>query len=379
MERCAEVSRPGIDKVVFLSDVHLGVRNASIEWSDNVSGYFEGFFLPLIERMRASGDRFAVVVAGDFFDNRQQLNISILNIGADIVGRMSSVAEVFMLVGNHDIYKRQDTHCSSLRAFAAYPGVSIVDDLTMLRIAGGRGILLVPWVGDAARETAIVSDYSSLADIMVMHSDISGLTYDNGMEVMDGVNVSTFAGRKIYSGHIHKRQTSADGKVTYLGSPYQLRRSDIGNDKGIYTVAVADTPEGPAFKEEFIRNDYSPKFYRFGLRGLLEMTTAEIRKAFRNNYCDVVVRKDEIDRLDTGKLIAVLDDCLPRKVEIILDKTQQDAAEAAEAPSGDLTFEDAFSNAVGAMNLSDEEADKIKELNRYYMAKASDELNIVEQ
>ena len=32
-----QYNRESIDRVVFLSDIHLGLRNASIEWIENIT------------------------------------------------------------------------------------------------------------------------------------------------------------------------------------------------------------------------------------------------------------------------------------------------------------------------------------------------------
>ena len=45
------INRPEIDRILFISDIHLGVRNASFEWIDNMTEYFDNFFIPLMRKI----------------------------------------------------------------------------------------------------------------------------------------------------------------------------------------------------------------------------------------------------------------------------------------------------------------------------------------
>lgn len=49
---------------VLISDVHLGCRNASIKWIDNITLYMRDFFVPLVRRTAVKG-KTIVIVAGD--------------------------------------------------------------------------------------------------------------------------------------------------------------------------------------------------------------------------------------------------------------------------------------------------------------------------
>ena len=120
-----QFSRPEIDRFIFISDIHFGVRNASIEWSDNMIDYFNNFFIPLLKKYSYK-ERIAVIIAGDFFDNRKHVDINILNIGADVMEKISSLCEVFTIIGNHDIYKKQDVDVASVRMFKYFKNVNVM-------------------------------------------------------------------------------------------------------------------------------------------------------------------------------------------------------------------------------------------------------------
>ncbi len=44
--------RSDVDRVIFISDIHLGIRNASFEWIENMTNYFDNFFIPLIKKYK---------------------------------------------------------------------------------------------------------------------------------------------------------------------------------------------------------------------------------------------------------------------------------------------------------------------------------------
>ena len=89
-------------------------------------------------------------------------------------------------------------------------------------------------MGSFNEETKYLLMYKDTADYAFMHTEISKMKMDNGMSITSGVNPDAFNGM-IFAGHIHKRQETK--KVIYVGSPFQMSRSDIGNQKGIYNIS----------------------------------------------------------------------------------------------------------------------------------------------
>ena len=65
--------RKDVNRVILISDIHLGIRNASFEWIENMTKYFDNFFIPLIRKYKEAGDKCVVIVAGDYYDNMRKL------------------------------------------------------------------------------------------------------------------------------------------------------------------------------------------------------------------------------------------------------------------------------------------------------------------
>ena len=368
-----QYNRESIDRVVFLSDIHLGLRNASIEWIENITSYFDNFFIPLIKKYK-SEENVALVIAGDFFDNRQHIDINVMNIGSQIMYKLSKEVEVFILVGNHDIYKKKDTDITSLKLFDTFDNVNVVYNVSQLLLKGDKKMTLIPWVGDHKEETNLLAKHKN-DDFIIMHTDITGLNFDNGREIIDGANISVVENGKIYSGHIHKRQEN--DKVVYLGSPYQLRRSDIGNNKGVYSIKFVENGSSYTAKQEFVSNDYSPKFLRIRISDILNLPIGNIKGIVENNYVDIIIKKKHKNEINIAKLMEAMDLCNTKKIEVILDKFDNELAqqETIEA-TNDLTITDIFNENLNKFELTDEDKETLKVMNNKYLELAIEALGV---
>lgn len=359
----------GTKNIVLISDVHFGIRNFSIEWIDNTVDYFKNFLIP---KMRGIDGR-VLVIAGDFFDNRQAMDIGLMNVAMDIMYALSRECPVYVLVGNHDIYKRNGTEINSLRIFENMPGVTVIDVPTI--VSGGRGrFLMMPWVGDSVREVKCLKDNEGRYDSAILHSEISGFKYDNDIKIIDGLNLSTISKSKIiWSGHIHKRQQV--GNVCYVGSPFQLRRVDAGNDRGFYVIDIE------RMESRFVKNDYSPIFIRFRLDEMVELTMFQLRPIVNNNYVDIIIKQKDVNVLDVTRLSDVLKECGIRKMELVVDDIDDQIASGMESvrPIEDIMnipnmVRESIENTSG---LSMEEKKDIMEMNdRYFEIAVADTMKI---
>ena len=321
------------DRFILLSDIHFGVRSNSIEWIENIKDYFYNFFIPNVKKL-SNNYKTSIIIAGDVFDNRQSLDIDVMNSAQEIIKDVLNInknIQIYCILGNHDLYRKHKTDekirtslkCLDINRF------NIILDNKCVELKNSMKLLFVPWIGNTKTENEIVKKTD--ADIIIMHTDINGAVYDNGRPITNGVNINLTNAKKIYSGHIHKRQES--DRRTYIGTPYQTKRSDIGNDKGIYYITLTDD----GFVEDFILNDYSPKYIREKIEDLAELTMDELKPIFNNNYVDIVIKDIYLKDFSISKLIDALKDFSYKKVEVIVDKTDK------KVISGEFNFDDNIS------------------------------------
>ena len=378
MPKITEI-REDISQVIFISDVHWGVRNGSIEWLENIRSYFNDFFIPLIKSQKKKKQKPCVVIAGDYFDNRQNIDIAVLNSAMDTITDIASLCPVYIMIGNHDIYKKSDTDITSLRPMLDMKNVTLIYDKMELEIKSGKKFLLVSWVGDMKKENKIIVENKDKYDYLVFHTELTGMTYANNRPIVNGLQIDVCDDNcRILSGHIHKRQESKKG--LYFGSPYQMDRSDIGDQKGIYMFTV----DGENVVRTFVENNYSPKFLcvRFGEIG---RNPEKWKDIVANNYVDIVFTEDETAKVNVNNFLDDIQVYGPKHIELQVEKRKVDVQEGVVffddagnfvdmTVKPDATIEEIFDKRVEQMNLKKTEVKEIKKINEKYLKRAIEEV-----
>lgn len=267
-------------RVWFITDTHLGVRNNSNEWIEQIREYFFDWFFPLVRKNYQPGD--ILIHLGDFFDSRQSINLKVLNLGISVAEEMSNifVDGVYFIVGNHDIWGKTTNDVNSLKTIKWIPGITVFEEPQSIDF-NGRSFYLMPWRKDHQTEEETL-DSALPHDVLCCHTDIRGLKFNRYSDVEEGSNVSKFKKfNRVYSGHIHYAQKVEN--INMLGSPYEITRSDMDNQKSI-TLLDLSTMEEIVFP-----NDFSPKFRKFYFDQILESTPEELEPLFRNNFVDIMI------------------------------------------------------------------------------------------
>jgi len=348
--------------IFLLADLHFGVRSNSLEWLQNQINYFKNFYIPYLKKNVRSGD--ILFILGDWFDNRQLLDIYVMNTSIDIVIELAEILPIYILTGNHDIYKKYDTDVNSIVAFKFIPNVFIYEKPTVITNDVSK-ILILPWIGDENAEESYVKN--NLHDYVFAHTNIAGFKYDNNRYIHKGANFTAIKGiKKLFSGHIHKRQEFK--QFIYVGSPYHTKRSDVSNQKGVYVFNPDEN------KHIFTPNTFSPVFQRIPLDTILELTLKEASEVFHNNYSDIIVPDKWIHLFNLTKFIDLLEDCKYKKIETIGERTKLD--DELNELAGGLDIKDILT--LLEMSIDDlghkmEVLVKLKVLNRQYYEKASHE------
>lgn len=290
------LNQKDISNLFIISDIHFGVRSDSIEWQNNMKEYFNDFFIPFIEENKDSETGIAIL--GDLFDNRNSINISTMNICSDIIQKMTALCPVTILTGNHDMFKRRDSSLSSLASVSHINGVTVISEPTIINYKGDKSGLWIPYMGDNKTETEYLR--TSNCDYAFLHTECIGSVFDNNRPIIDGTNINLFKGTRVYSGHIHKRQESSDKHFIYVGSPYQLRRSDIGNKKGLYKLNIINGTTS------FIPNMISPEYKRISIQKVLETSLIDFMEYVSNSYVDILVPKETSTDVNISDILNLL-------------------------------------------------------------------------
>ena len=234
-------------KIAIVTDTHWAARKSSKHLHDYFELFYNNVFFPTLEEHEIK----TVIHMGDAFDNRKSIDFWGLNWTKKIVLEPLRKYEVHMLVGNHDIFLRNSTEINSPELLLQdYSNIKTYSSPTNTKI-GGIDITLIPWIcSDNYDETLKVIQKSN-AKIAMGHLELRGF-YVNKHLVMDdhGMDSTIFSKfEKVFSGHYHTR--SDNGKIFYLGNPYEMYWSDVNDTRGFHifdTETLIHTPVNNPYK-----------------------------------------------------------------------------------------------------------------------------------
>ena len=357
--------------VILISDIHFGVSSSSEEWQENINDYFQNWFIPYVRNELKKTPDAVICCLGDVYHDRKSIDIDVNNLCIDIFEQLAQIIPVYIINGNHDLSKKTNKGNSSLRSLGNIDNVTVIKEPTMLQFVEGRKniakVAAIPYLGDCNDENKELVKFDKRADYAFMHTDISKMKFDYGMTIVGAVDAEKFAG-KVISGHIHKRQET--DKVVYVGSPYQMSRGDIDNQKGIYKL-VLSTGE-----MIFTPNDYSPIFQKIDITKFLNFTDKERMDALKNNYTDIVIDEVNIDKYKMGDVYEILNSCQAKRaqIQVIKSKTNIQVDENSEEHT-ELSMEELINNAIDQFaDVDDKFKEKLKVMSAEYLKNAQSEL-----
>jgi DNA repair exonuclease SbcCD nuclease subunit len=330
-------------RAFIISDTHLGARSNSVEWLDMMKDWFYSDFIPKAKENYRPGD--ILIHCGDVFDNRQSVNLLVLHEGIKLFEELSSifVDGVYVIAGNHDVMRKSSNDISSLDSLKYIPRVHIIKEPVLAKFPTTTA-LFMPWRTNEEEEKRCIEEYDvHRCNFMFCHTNIRNLKFDNSRDVDEGLNLAELIKfQRVYSGHIHWGQHR--GNVTMVGNPYQMTRSDAGNKKGWY---ILDFESG---NEEFVENEYSPRFVRVYLNKFLDKSLGELKSACKNNRVDLYVPSGYLLKYQITSIIDELSQ-ITKKLEVIPFETDI---------NDDLDFLDENDSSFNIFGLCQKYVDSIK-------------------
>ena len=216
-------------KVAIITDTHYGARKGS----DHLHNYFEMFyrdvFFPSLEKYQVD----TVIHMGDIFDSRKSIDLKSLEWSKKVVFEPLKKYNVYAIVGNHDCYYKDTNYVNSPELLLrAYTNIKLYSKATEIEIDKLK-ILMLPWINsENFAETKELIDGCD-SKIAMGHLEINGFRATRGHMMENGMDTSVFDKfDRVYSGHFHTRST--DGKIYYLGNPYEMYWNDVNDTRGFH-------------------------------------------------------------------------------------------------------------------------------------------------
>lgn len=234
-------------KVAVISDTHYGARKGSKTFHAYFEKFYKEVFFPTLEERNID----TVIHMGDVFDSRKGIDFWSLQWAKRVVfdPLHKKGIKTHVLVGNHDAYYKNTNNVNSVESLLReYDNVIPVAN-TSESIIDNTKILFIPWICSDNEEHTVSMIRGTDAKLAMGHLDLNGFLAYRGHTQQAGMDPSVFQKfSKVFSGHFHTR--SNDGKVFYLGNPYQIYWNDLNDPRG-FTILDTDT-----FETESIDNPF---------------------------------------------------------------------------------------------------------------------------
>ena len=290
-------------KIGCFSDIHLGIYHDDKTWHDiilNFAKWASDFY--------KKNNIKDIFIPGDIFHNRNEIGVETLHIAKQFFDYFKDF-NVYISAGNHDSFLKHESIINSISIFDGWNNIKIIDKECLTVNTENKKICFVPW------GTPI--DEIPNCDIIFGHFEINSFYMNNYKVCEKGINSSDLFKKSkfIISGHFHKKdfREYKNGKILYVGSPYQQNFGDVLDERGIYIIDL-DTEN-----YVFYKNNISPEHIKINISDLVENKIDETK--INKNIIKLIIDKN----IDHDKIISYKDNVF-KKTPLIF-KTEYQISE----------------------------------------------------
>lgn len=295
------------ERIAIVSDLHIGKHQNSERWH-NISLKFIEYFKDKLEKDNIKD----IIICGDVNNDREEICVQSLDVLNKIFMLLKGF-NILVIIGNHDAYYKDRSDVNSLSLFSGWKNITIIDELTEYNVFGKK-LVFCPW--SCSLNSIPKCDY------LFGHFEVNGFSLSK-MKVcikgIDSINLLKKSPMTI-SGHFHLRDDRKykDGRILYVGSPYELDWGDCGTDpRGFYYLNI------PTGEYEFIENTISPRHKKIRMSEITSSgkLTKDIEKEFKGNFVQFIVDQNvkNIDSLNGFTDSLEKYNALSLKIEYLLE------------------------------------------------------------
>ncbi len=250
-----------MSKGLIFSDLHLHKHKDRCDRLQHCLDVLTWVFDQAIEQ-----DCEDIFFLGDLFHERSKIDVlNYLKTFEIFLDRMTGDCrdkDLWMLVGNHDMYHRERWDVNSIRPLTAIPNLHVIQSPLSTVICDTK-IDWMPHTENPVKDLKVFKQ-AGVGDILFGHMAVHGaqtntfygtksdviVEYDNEMIEVD---VNVFDPWKMtVLGHYHGAQKLND-KVEYIGSPLQLTFGEAFQQKHLIVLDLE------TLEKEYVVNNFSPK------------------------------------------------------------------------------------------------------------------------
>jgi DNA repair exonuclease SbcCD nuclease subunit len=295
-------------KILIFSDIHCHPHQKDYKKLENCLEVINWVFKEAKKRNIQD-----IVFGGDLFHDRQKIDILTYYKVYDTIYKNMNSGEFYfhILLGNHDIWKYENTEINSVYPLSSIKGINVIGTPTTTKLKNGYEISWLPYthdpekdllliknnnrrkvlVGHVALNGAVWNAFGSLADVHVEHDGEMKKVEANIFDSWDNV----------FLGHYHAEQ-KMNNIVEYIGSPLQLSWGEQNQKKYIIEFDM-ETGE-----KEYIKNYFSPVHLKIDLKDLsyyddnvLFNNYIEIKTSSEDNT-EIINTRDILEKKGVGSI-----------------------------------------------------------------------------
>lgn len=234
-------------KISILTDTHFSFKKSNKIYHDYFEKFYSNVFFPTLEDRRID----CVIHMGDAFDNRKGIDYWGLEWAHRVFyDRLRDLnISLYQICGNHDVELKNTNRYNAidtlLRDYSNITRISRAEE----HILDNLKCLFIPWICKDNQKETFELIQNTNSKVVFGHLELSGFTLFPGMLQKHGQSKEIFQKfDRVFSGHYHTK--SDDGKIFYLGNPYQMYWSDVDDKRG-FTIFDTET-----YEMEFIQNPF---------------------------------------------------------------------------------------------------------------------------
>jgi hypothetical protein len=218
-------------KVAIITDQHFGARKNSKLFHEYFLKFYNDIFFPTLEEYGID----TVIDMGDTFDSRKGIDFSSLSWAkSNYYDRLKALdCKVITVVGNHTAYYKNTNKINTVDLLLReYENVYVISEPKEIMVHDLK-ILFIPWINVENEQKTINLIKDSTSKIAMGHLELNGFSTYKGHTMEDGMDCKLFEKFKlVFSGHYHTR--SNNGKIFYLGNPYEIYWNDVNDTRGFH-------------------------------------------------------------------------------------------------------------------------------------------------
>ena len=328
-------------KVAIITDQHFGARKNSKLFHDYFLNFYENVFFPTLKKEGIT----TVIDMGDTFDSRKGIDFSALSWAKNnYYDRLQAMGvTVHTIVGNHTAYYKNTNEVNAVDLLLReYDNVTVYSEPTEVTLDKLK-VLFIPWINQENYETTISSIKTTSSICAMGHLELQGFRVNKSIVMEHGMESKLFEKfSHVFSGHYHTR--SDNGRIFYLGNPYELYWNDLNDKRGFHifdTETLEHTPINNPYRmfysiyyedtnhQTFDTSEYENKIVKVIVRKKTDTKQFEkfIDKLYASNVSDlkvvenfVIEESEEFEAFESEDTLSILNRYI-QEAEINLDKS----------------------------------------------------------